>query len=155
MTRPASVRPLRAFVGKNKKAGSKPLEIDWDRIDDSYNHRANDYYNRLELKTLRNDLADAEARGAYSKARKVRREISRLLEANLALSATFCQGDMAHLSRCKCRAPREVGQLHPNTIRAIARKEEKDLADIERIGQELRERIKATFAQIKSDLHNT
>jgi len=143
MTRPASLRPQKAFIGKNKKAGSKPLEIDWDRIDDSYNHRANDQLNRLELKTLRQDLIDAEARGAYSKVRKIRRAISHLLEANLAISATWCNTCLNYLHRCKC--PRVVREgLHPSTVRAIARKEVRDLDRLEKVRLQLKAKIQNT-----------
>lgn len=143
MTRPSGLRPQSSpFVRRREKPGAKKVEIDWDKIDDSYNHRLNQQVNIMALKNLREDLIQAEADGRYSKARKIRREISQYLEANLALSATWCRGCLNYLHNCKCKAWREGP--HPNTIRARKRKEEKALERLERIHQELKARITNT-----------
>ena len=99
--RPASLRPQATFIGKAAKAGGKKLEIDWERIDDSYNHRFNMDLNNRQLAQLRQELIQLEARGA-AKAKKVRREINSLLEQNLALHATWCNGCMNYLHNCRC-----------------------------------------------------
>ena len=101
MSRPASLRPQRPFVGKAKKAGGKKLEIDWERIDDSYNHKLNMEVNNRQLAQLRLELQEAEALHR-PKARKIRREINSLLEQNLAIHATWCNGCMNYLHNCKC-----------------------------------------------------
>src|SRR4051812_11652482 len=104
MTRPASLRPQRAFIGKNKKVGSKKLEIDFEKIDDSYNHRLNNDLNFETLSHLRQELIYAETNGRDSKAKKIRRQINQLLEEGLALQATWCGTCKQVLHRCRCKS---------------------------------------------------
>lgn len=99
--RPASLRPQAKFIGKAAKVGGKKLEIDWERIEDSYNHRLNLQLNNRALARLRRELIAAEALG-QNKAKKLRREINGLLEQNLAIGATWCQGCLNYLHNCRC-----------------------------------------------------
>lgn len=138
MSRPASIRPQRPFVGKARKVGSKKLEIDWEAVEESWNHRFNIQLNNRALKRLRVELIDAEARG-LSKAKKIRREINSLLEQNLALGCTWCRGCLNYLHNCKC-PPLERG-IHHNTIRARKRKEERAIERMDRAKIEFRQRF--------------
>lgn len=105
MSRPASVRPSSSpFVRQKRKAGSKPIEIDYDRMDESYNHRLENDLNYNSLQHLRRELQATEDQlgASSSKAKKIRREINRQLEQGLFIQATWCQGCLRVLHLCRC-----------------------------------------------------
>ena len=129
--RPASIRPQRPFVGKAKKPGGKKLEIDWERIEESYNHRLNMKLNNSQLAQLRQELIEAETAGR-PKARKIRREINQLLEANLALHTTWCYGCLNYLHNCKCEKTEERRKKDRDRKR-IVRREAREIRNIERM----------------------
>jgi hypothetical protein len=120
--RPASLRPQAKFIGKAAKVGGKKLEIDWERIDDSYNHRFNMDLNNRQLAQLRQELIEAEALHR-PKARKIRRKINSLLEQNLAIHCTWCNGCMNYLHNCKCEGIEKgaVRRLRKNENARLAR----------------------------------
>lgn len=110
MTRPASVRSSASpFVKRIDRSGKK-LELDWEAVEPSYNHRANDRYNLESLGSLRRELRAAEEDGRHSAAKKIRRELNKQLEQGLALHATWCGGCGNYLHRCKCRKMPEVSR---------------------------------------------
>jgi hypothetical protein len=104
MSRPASVKSTSSpFVRRTDKGGSKPIELDYDRLDRSENHNFNSQLNLIELQNLRRELNAAEARGAHSKVKKLRREINRQLEQGLYIQGTFCGTCANVLHRCRCK----------------------------------------------------
>ena len=103
--RPASVRPTGSpFVKQKRKAGSKKLGLDMDRIDDSYNHKARIAENQDDMTHLRLQLISAEAHDRYSAAKRIRRELNRLLEESLYLTHSWCLGCNNVLHNCQCKA---------------------------------------------------
>lgn len=112
MSRPASLRPQRAFVGKNKKVGSQKLGIDWEKVQPSYNHRFENDMNLNTLQRLRRDLWEAEEVNGpqSSKARKIRRLINQELEQGLAIQTTWCGSCKQVLHRCRCKSRAQVLQ---------------------------------------------
>ena len=110
MTRPASVKSTASpFVKRIDRSGKK-LGLDWEVVEPSYNHRANDRYNLEDLGRLRRELREAEEQGRDSAAKKIRRELNKQLEQGLALHATWCGGCGNYLHRCKCRKMPEVSK---------------------------------------------
>ena len=108
MSRPASLKPNHSpILARRKETGGKKLELDWDNIELSDNHRANTEYNILELLQLRRQLVAAEEAGRVSAVRKIRREISRAQENQLGIHSTFCGGCGYHLHNCRCEGLEE------------------------------------------------
>jgi hypothetical protein len=133
--RPASIRPQRPFIGKAKKVGGKKLEIDWERIEESYNHKLNMQINNNSLAQLRQERIEAEEAGR-PKAKKIRREINHLLEANLALHATWCYGCLNYLHNCKCEKVEERRKKDRERKR-LARKNDREARNIARMDNAL------------------
>ena len=106
--RPASVKSSASpFVRKTEKSG-KPLEINWDIVEPSYNHNYNRDLFLRSIKRLRKELQWAEEDGRESKAKKLRREINRAQENLLAIPAPWCSGCLNYLHNCQCEAMEEV-----------------------------------------------
>jgi hypothetical protein len=103
--RPASVRSTSSpFVKQKRKAGSKPIEIPYDQMEESFNHRLESDLNIESLQRLRRELQAAEDRlgPTASKTKKLRREINRQLEQGLYLQGTWCRGCLRVLHLCRC-----------------------------------------------------
>lgn len=84
--------------------GGKKLGLDWETAEEDLTNYHN--YTReellLQLRNRRLDLLDAEAEGRESKAKKLRRRINQLQEAELALHRTWCPTCSLSLRDCKC-----------------------------------------------------
>lgn len=103
--RPASLRSTASpFMKRKDKGGSKKLELDYDHLEESHNHRLASDLNLAALTRLRRELREAEAMGAYSKAKKLRREINKQLEQGLYIQGTWCPGCNNYLHRCQCKS---------------------------------------------------
>jgi hypothetical protein len=139
-TRPASVKPQGSpFVKQKKKSGSKKLGLNWDKVEESYNHRLNIEITQRQLALLRSELIEAEAKG-MRKANRLRREINALTEQMLALQSTWCQGCMNYAHRCKCD-----GIIKRKSIRQRERRKE---AREERQIAGMKERIQAARVRL-------
>lgn len=102
-TRPASLRPTGSpFTKQKRKAGSKKLGLDMEKIDFSYSHKARMEENLDAQRLLRRQLQQAEAEGKYSKAKKLRRQINYYQEEGLYLTHSFCGGCLNVLHNCHC-----------------------------------------------------
>lgn len=101
--RPASFRTSASpFVKRREKPGAQKLGIDWDKFEFSNNHNLNTELNLSTLSNLRIELHQAELIGRHSKAKKLRREINRITEDQLAIGATWCGGCLNYLQNCRC-----------------------------------------------------
>jgi hypothetical protein len=108
MSRPASLRPSSSpILARQKQTGGKKLELDWEHIELSNNHNANTDFNIMDLTHLRIQLVEAERLGKTSAVRKIRREISRIQENQLAIHATFCGGCGYYQHNCRCEGLEE------------------------------------------------
>lgn len=122
-TRPASVKPQGSpFVKQKKKSGSKKIGLNWDKVEESYNHKFNIEVTQRQLALLRQELIDAEANG-MRKANRLRREINALTEQMLALQTTWCQGCMNYAHRCRCEGIVTKNALRKRQKRKEAREE--------------------------------
>jgi hypothetical protein len=102
-SRPASIRSRQnPFVKAKKKAGSKKLGLDLEKIPESTNLREQILENAEELRWLRIEMVRAENDGRRSAAKKLRRQINQELEAQLYLHSSWCLGcnNVAH--NCQC-----------------------------------------------------
>lgn len=85
-------------------AGGKKVTIDFEKAEPHLTPYHNWTREELlnSLRRLRQELMDAEARDLYNKAKKIRREINAVMEAELALPRTWCPTCLNVLHRCRC-----------------------------------------------------
>jgi hypothetical protein len=92
--------------------GAKKLGLDWDKAEENltvyHNYTKSQIIRTLRL--FRNDLAQAEADGRRSKATKIRREINKLLEADLAIYHSTCPSCGLYSHRCRCTSDPTVSR---------------------------------------------
>lgn len=108
MSRPAEFRTSRSpFVRRTDREGKK-LELDFEIIEFSNNHKLNAEMNLESLHDLRLQLVAAEKAGKHSKSKKIRREINRIMENQLYIEYSWCGGCLNYLHQCQCPALDEV-----------------------------------------------
>lgn len=84
--------------------GGKKLTIDYERAEEHFTPYHNWTRQMLldSLRRLRQELQQAEDDGRDSKAKKIRREINSVQEAELALPTTWCPTCLRTLQLCRC-----------------------------------------------------
>jgi hypothetical protein len=92
--------------------GGKKLGLDWDKAEENltvyHNYTKSQLLQTLHL--FRQDLITAEENGRRSKATKIRREINKLQEAELALTHSTCPTCGKYLHRCRCTSDPTVSR---------------------------------------------
>jgi hypothetical protein len=140
VSRPASLRPSSSpILAKKKQTGGKKLELDWEQIELSDNHKMNTQFNIMDLRRLQRELQDAETSGRDSAAKKIRRQISRMQENQLAIHHTWCGGCGNYLHNCRCGGI--DSHLSKSTQYRRKRKEKEAIDIVHRILQRVRDDI--------------
>jgi hypothetical protein len=100
--RPAGLKTTNPFIRPKKKAGSKKLGLDLDKVQGTGSHRGRMADVQDNLRWLREDLSWAEREGRWSSARKIRRQINQELEVELYLRSSWCPECHQTFSNCQC-----------------------------------------------------
>jgi hypothetical protein len=90
---------------KHLRGGLKAgFDFERDKLEPSNNHRQEIINITDDLRNLTRLLRQKEQEGRWSKARKIRREINRLHEAELYITHSWCGGCKNYLHNCQCQA---------------------------------------------------